>query len=329
MAAALRRSMHIRPSKSLLFSALLVRQIAAATTAAATPTTTGEDCAVPVVPREGFHEYELLSSVTISEDTKLLRFALPDDMPTLGLPLPSCLKVKLQLDESVVLDKSYSPISLPDQARWVELLVKGYPPRPAGHPATHGAPGGLGAFLVGLQVGQSAALKLKAPRIMHGAGYFPNRWAELGFVAGGTGIAPLLQMIRTLLIDPAEHTKLSLVFANRHIDDILLKGELDGYAKSYPERFRVHYVLSSPPTDGSWSGGVGWVGAEDVTAHLPPPSNATMIMVCGRDEFLETVSGDTIRGAPPPGKKKGPKLQGPLTGVLANAGYEPTMVYKF
>jgi hypothetical protein len=51
--------------------------------------------------------------------------------------------------------------------------------------------------------------------------------------------------------------------------------------------------------------------------------------VCGRDEFLETVSGDTIRGAPPPGKKKGPKLQGPLTGVLANAGYEPTMVYKF
>jgi ferredoxin-NADP reductase len=37
----------------------------------------------------------------------------------------------------------------------------------------------------------------------------------MGFVAGGTGVAPLVQMIRTILADPAEKTLLSLVFANR------------------------------------------------------------------------------------------------------------------
>jgi len=54
-----------------------------------------------------------------------------------------------------------------------------------------------------------------------------------------------------------------------------------------------------------------------------------MVMVCGRDEFLETVSGDTQRGLPAPGKKKGPRVQGPLSGVLAAAGYSDGMVYKF
>ena len=52
-------------------------------------------------------------------------------------------------------------------------------------------------------------------------------------------------------------------------------------------------------------------------------------MVCGRDEFLATVSGNTVRGAPPPGKKKGPKLQGELQGLLRERGFSTRHVYKF
>ena len=44
--------------------------------------------------------------------------------------------------------------------------------------------GGLGAFLVGLTVGETAVLKIKAPRLFHGLLYHPNRWTHLGFVAG-------------------------------------------------------------------------------------------------------------------------------------------------
>jgi cytochrome-b5 reductase len=323
---SLRGALHRRP---MLVSSLMVRQIQIASAAAAARAGSPEPSCNATMPREGFHPYPLLSSVAISDDTKLLRFALPDDMRTLGLPLPSCLKIKLELQGGEhVLDKSYSPISLPDQPEYVELLVKGYPPRTAGHPWKHGPPGGLGAFLINLEVGQTADLKLKSPRIIHDGQYFTNRWAKLGLVAGGTGVAPLMQMIRTILADPAELTKISLVFANRHIEDILLQDELDGIAADQPDRFRVRYVLSSPPTDGSWAGGTGWVSADDV-AYLPEPSNSTMVMVCGTDEFMETVSGDTQRAPPPPGKNKGPKIQGPLIGVLRDAGYAPEMVYKF
>eukprot|EP00928_Gymnodinium_smaydae_P089301 TRINITY_DN73291_c0_g1_i1.p1 TRINITY_DN73291_c0_g1~~TRINITY_DN73291_c0_g1_i1.p1 ORF type:complete len:301 (+),score=19.77 TRINITY_DN73291_c0_g1_i1:149-1051(+) len=273
------------------------------------------------VPK-GYAPYVLTASKRISADSKLLRFSLPSDVRTLGAPLPSCVKVSKEIShkggEPFILDKSYSPVSLPDQEGYLELVVKGYPPRVGG---------GLGAFLVGLEIGESAFMKVKDPRLFHGAPYTKNRWSDLGFVAGGTGIAPMLQMIRTILSDPEENTRLSLVFANRREDDILMRDELDALVTQFPSRFRAHYVLSCPPEE--WNGGRGWVSLDGVKEHLPVPGSGTMVMVCGADQFLETVCGMTVRGSPPPGKKKGPKLQGELTGVLSAAGYEAKHVYKF
>lgn len=37
---------------------------------------------------------------------------------------------------------------------------------------------------------------------------------NIGMVAGGSGIAPFLQLIRTICNDPNDHTKVSLIFAN-------------------------------------------------------------------------------------------------------------------
>ena len=125
----------------------------------------------------------------------------------MGGPAPSGVKLVHNTTNAagvpVMTEKSYSPISLPDATGYFELLVKKYPPA---------ALGGFGSFLVGLEVGQTAAFKVKPARIMHGSpGVGPNRWAQLGFVAGGTGVAPFIQIIRTLLADPRDHTKMWLL----------------------------------------------------------------------------------------------------------------------
>ena len=109
-----------------------------------------------------------------------------------------------------------------------------------------------------------------------------------------------------------------------------MREELDDFERRFPHQFRAHYVLSSPPEDKIWTGGRGWVGVKDIQEHLPSPDqDSVMIMLCGQDQFLDTLSGRTVRGPPPPGKKKGPKLQGPLEGVLAQMNYVSSQVYKF
>jgi NAD(P)H-flavin reductase len=52
---------------------------------------------------------------------------------------------------------------------------------------------------------------------------------EIGFVAGGTGIAPCLSLIYASL-HKNDKVKLSLIFANLTEEDIVLKKEIDGLA---------------------------------------------------------------------------------------------------
>jgi cytochrome-b5 reductase len=98
-------------------------------------------------------------------------------------------------------------------------------------------------------------------------------------IAGGTGITPMLQIIRAALKNPADHTKLSLIYANVNPEDILLKQELDGLVARNPGRFKVYYVLNNPPTP--WNGGVGFVSMEQIRTHMPKPSDDIKILMCG------------------------------------------------
>ena len=88
-------------------------------------------------------------------------------------------------------------------------------------------------------------------------------------IAGGTGITPMLQIVRAALKNPLDRTKLSLIYANVNPEDILLKKELDELAAKHSHRFRVYYVLNNPPP--SWAGGVGFVTKEILTTSKQLP----------------------------------------------------------
>lgn len=111
--------------------------------------------------------------------------------------------------------------------------------------------------MAGLRIGQ--AIRVKGPK---GAMvYTPNMVRHFGMIAGGTGITPMLQVIRAIIRGRPKNggtdsTEVDLIFANVTQEDILLKEDLDQLAKEDPG-FRVHYVLNTPPEN--WTGGVGFV----------------------------------------------------------------------
>lgn len=103
-------------------------------------------------------------------------------------------------------------------------------------------------------------------------------------IAGGTGITPMLQIIRAALKNPSDKTKLSLIYANVNPEDILLKKELDELAAKHGNRFTVHYVLNNPPA--GWTGGVGFVSKEQIEKYLPPTSEDIKILMCGTFSYV-------------------------------------------
>jgi NAD(P)H-flavin reductase len=98
-------------------------------------------------------------------------------------------------------------------------------------------------------------------------------------IAGGTGITPMLQIIRAALKNTQDTTKLSLIYANVNYEDILLKEELDDLAYKYAWRFKLYYVLNNPPT--GWTGGVGFVSKEQIAKYLPASHDNIKILLCG------------------------------------------------
>lgn len=148
--------------------------------------------------------------------------------------------------------RSYTPISGDHQPGHFDLLIKSYPQ------------GNISKHMASLMVGQS--IRVRGPK---GAFvYTPNMVRHFGMVAGGTGITPMLQIVRAIVRGRADgdNTEVDLIFANVTPQDILLKEDLDTLTKE-DSRIRVHFVLDKPPE--GWTGGVGYVTADMITVCSP------------------------------------------------------------
>jgi cytochrome-b5 reductase len=107
--------------------------------------------------------------------------------------------------------------------------------------------GNISRYVSLLKIGDN--IRVKGPKGQFNYSSALSR--EIGMIAGGTGITPMLQIIRAALKNPQDPTRLSLVYANVNYEDVLLKKELDELADKYPSRFKVFYVLNVCMTNTS------------------------------------------------------------------------------
>ncbi|KNG91030.1 cytochrome B5 [Aspergillus nomiae NRRL 13137] len=132
-----------------------------------------------------------------------------------------------------------------------------------------------GRYLANLTVGDE--VEFRGPK---GAmRYSKGLCTKLGMVAGGTGITPMYQLIRAICEDERDTTEISLIYANRTEADILLREELEAFARKYPKNFKLWYMLDTAP-DG-WAYGTGFVNQEVLSQQLPGPSENTKMLLCG------------------------------------------------
>jgi ring-1,2-phenylacetyl-CoA epoxidase subunit PaaE len=88
---------------------------------------------------------------------------------------------------------------------------------------------------------------------------------HLVFVAGGSGMTPLMSIARSLLAaEPG--TRITLVYGNRAEKDVIFRDAIDELARAHGARLAVRYVLSEPPE--GWKGGVGMLEEHVVRAEL-------------------------------------------------------------
>ncbi|KHN09170.1 Inducible nitrate reductase [NADH] 2 [Glycine soja] len=241
---------------------------------------------VALNPREKI-PCKLISKTSISHDVRLFRFALPSDDLLMGLPVGKHIFLCATVDEKLCM-RAYTPTSSVDEVGYFDLVVKVYfkgvhPKFPNG--------GIMSQHLDSLPIG--SVLDVKGPLghieytgrgnfLVHGKPRFAKRLAML---AGGTGITPIYQVVQAILKDPEDCTEMHVVYANRTEDDILLKEELDEWAKKY-DRLKVWYVIQESIREG-WEYSVGFITESILTEHIPNASPDTLALTCGPPPMIQ------------------------------------------
>jgi len=177
--------------------------------------------------------------------------------------------VRLTAEDGYQAQRSYS-IASPPEANRLELTVERL------------SDGEVSPYLTEeLQPGD--AIELRGPI----GGYFTWRAGEGGplvLVAGGSGLVPLMAMLRHRSAAGSD-ADARLLLSARSLEDVLYHDELERLDRGVA----VHITLtrSSPP---DWSGWSRRVDREMLHAVGPPPADAPKVFVCGPTAFVEQVA---------------------------------------
>jgi|ERR1700694_148078 len=180
--------------------------------------------------------------------------------------------IRLTAEDGYQAQRSYS-IASPPESPLVTLTVERL------------EDGEVSPYLVG-EVRAGDRVEVRGPI----GGYFVWRAGEerpLLLVAGGSGIVPLMAMIRHHAAAGAT-APVRLLYSSRSIEDVIYKDEL-GRLSAADKRLTVAHTLtrSQPP---GWDGYGRRIDGEMVAEVAWPKKDTPAVFICGPTAFVETAS---------------------------------------
>ncbi|HKP32804.1 MAG TPA: 1,2-phenylacetyl-CoA epoxidase subunit PaaE [Chitinophagaceae bacterium] len=108
-------------------------------------------------------------------------------------------------------------------------------------------------------------------------------------IAAGSGITPVLSIIKTTLITEPKST-FTLLFGNRSRTSIIFKEELDALKNRFMNRFNLLHILSREVTDAPiFHGRINKEKCDLLFERLVDVSSMDEIFICGPEEMIFTV----------------------------------------
>ena len=139
------------------------------------------------------------------------------------------------------------------------------------------------------------ALELRGPI----GGYFvwgPEDGGPLLLVAGGSGVVPLMAMLRHRRAAGSD-VPARLLYSSRTLEDVIYRAELDELDAEV-----VHTLTREQPP--GWTGYSRRVDAELLDEVAWPAAQDPRVFVCGPTPFVETVAGTLVELGYPPQRVK-------------------------
>ena len=220
-------------------------------------------------------------------NTREVRFNLHGSLQHSGMDIGQFIALRGELDGET-LHGYFSPITRPTDEGVIGILARA---DEKGGPIAQllelSRPGSV--FYMCAQGG--LRLKFEEERIL----YHGKEIKQIGLLAGGTGIAPMIQIMRAYGHYVKDHPnpdklpplQLNLIYACETVGDLSYMKILNTVREQIPSRFRFYIKLSKPPL--GWTEGIGFIEKHDIIRHLVEPSDNTLVVMCGPPIFEDAM----------------------------------------
>jgi len=111
--------------------------------------------------------------------------------------------------------------------------------------------------------------------------------------AAGSGITPVLSMIKTVL-EIENSAIFTLVYGNKTAETTIFKNELEALLEQYPTRLNLHYVFSRERISGSQFGRIDKGITNYFVKNIHKKITFDAAFLCGPEEMIHIVS-DTLK----------------------------------
>ena len=121
----------------------------------------------------------------------------------------------------------------------------------------------------------------------------PTRSNNYLGIAAGSGITPVLSMIKTVLQDEPS-SSFTLIYGNKSSAETMFKSELDALSIAYNTRFNLEYVFSKQNEEGSLFGRIDKGHLNYFIKNIYKSWAFKTAFLCGPEEMIKTVSNTLI-----------------------------------
>jgi Na+-transporting NADH:ubiquinone oxidoreductase subunit F len=166
-------------------------------------------------------------------------------------------KYRSEVKEPIM--RAYSMANYPEEKGIVMLNVRVSPPPPT---VPDAPPGQMSSYIFNLKPGDQVIIS--GP---YGEFFARETDAEMIFVGGGAGMAPLRSHIFDQLRRLGSTRKISFWYGARSLREAFYVEDFDTLAREHPN-FTWHLVLSDPQPEDNWSGATGFVHSYLFTTYL-------------------------------------------------------------
>ncbi len=179
--------------------------------------------------------------------------------------------------------RAYSMANYPGEKGIIKLNIRIASPPPGAKVEI--PPGQVSSYAFNLKEGEEVTIS--GP---YGEFFLEESDAEMIFIGGGAGMAPLRSHIFELFKGQKTHRKVSFWYGGRSIQELFYSKEFEAIEKDF-ENFLFHVALSDPQPEDNWQGKTGFIHQVLYESYLkdhPAPEDIQYYM-CGPPMMAQAV----------------------------------------